>query len=370
VLGVLARTQEETRQATFLKTSKLKMYSRSYLLAIAGVMAAIFAVGGGAATTTHASDAMHIESDCAAAAAVLPEGVVDVIGGGGQLPTVVTDASAALRNYDAEKDKEASRVRNHYADMRKHQTEEYIRAMEKEFGELNKANMTLRQAFKLLEDYVDASDPDMELPNIVHAFMAAEAARRIGQPDWMQLTALLHDLGKMMFAFGKEENGMSGRAAGPQWALGGDTWVLGSPIPHSAVFPEFNKLNADHKKLVDAGIDLNQNGTGIRNLRFAWGHDEYAYRVLSHTKNGCKLPEEALQIVRLHSCYPLHSKRAYDRLLAPGDDRILQAVIDFNKFDLYSKADNKNFDMESLWPYYEGLMDKYFERGRNGLLHF
>jgi inositol oxygenase len=333
-----------------------------------------FTTAATTATTTCAGVTADDAVDCGAVGITMPE--VDLIVGVGQqqqVPSTVEEvnvAQASLRNYDKEADKEASRVRNHYAEMRKHQTEDYIQAMEKEFGGMNKANLTLRQAFKLLEDYVDASDPDMELPNIVHAFMAAEAARRIGQPDWMQLTALVHDLGKMMFAFGKEENGMSGRASGPQWALGGDTWVLGSPIPHSAVFPEFNNLNADHQRLVETGIDLNKNGTGIRNLRFAWGHDEYAYRVLSHPKNGCKLPEEALQIVRMHSCYPLHSKRAYDRLLAPGDAELLDAVIQFNKFDLYSKADNKNFDMESLWPYYEGLMDKYFERGRNGLLHF
>jgi inositol oxygenase len=312
------------------------------------------------------------KQDCAAHGIPIEMGATGCAGG--QLPSTVdgegelTEAASNLRNYESEK--EASRVRNHYANMRRHQTDEYVRSMEKEFGELNKANLTLRQAFKLLETYVDASDPDMELPNIVHGFMAAEAARRIGKPDWMQLTALLHDLGKIMFEWGREEQGMSGRAAGPQWALGGDTWVLGSPIPNSAVFPEFNDLNADHRMMKEAGIDHNKNGTGLRNLRFAWGHDEYAYRVLSHPKNGCKLPEEALQIVRLHSCYPLHSKRAYDHLLAPGDDKILQAVIEFNKFDLYSKADATIKDLEPLWPYYEGLMDKYFERGASGLLHF
>jgi inositol oxygenase len=149
---------------------------------------------------------------------------------------------------------------------------------------------------------------------------------------------------------------------------GGDTWVLGSPIPDKAVFPEYNELNEDHRRL--NGKDTNKNGTGIRNLRFPWGHDEYAYRLLAHPKNGCKLPEEALQIVRLHSCYPLHTERAYDHLLAPGDERILQLVIEFNKFDLYSKVEETIKDMERLWPYYEGLMDKYFERGAKGVLHF
>jgi inositol oxygenase len=29
-----------------------------------------------------------------------------------------------------------------------------------------------------------------------------------------------------MFLWGRPEDGMSGKADGPQWALGGDTWVL------------------------------------------------------------------------------------------------------------------------------------------------
>ena len=40
------------------------------------------------------------------------------------------------------------------------------------------------QAFKELEDYVDASDPDLDLPNIVHLLQTAEAIRKDGHPDW------------------------------------------------------------------------------------------------------------------------------------------------------------------------------------------
>lgn len=281
--------------------------------------------------------------------------------------TVVSPPDAeSLRNY--EKEAEDSRVRKHYSDMRRFQTEDFTRRMEKKFGGFTNANMTIRQAFKLLENYVDASDPDVSLPNVIHNFMAAEAARKAGKPDWMQLTALLHDVGKLMFAWGEEQDGMSGRPDGRQYSLGGDTWVLGSPIPSVAVFPEYNMLNADHVAL--NGTENNKLGMGLRSFRFPWGHDEYAYRFLAHPANGCKLPEVALQIVRLHSCYPLHSKRAYDHLLAPGDEEILQRVIEFNKFDLYSKADETLKDMDRLWPYYETLIDKYFERGANGLLHF
>ena len=38
-----------------------------------------------------------------------------------------------------------------------------------------------------------------------------------------------------------------GTADGPQWSLGGDTWVVGCAIPDTAVFPQFTELNPDMK---------------------------------------------------------------------------------------------------------------------------
>jgi hypothetical protein len=71
------------------------------------------------------------------------------------------------------------------------------------------------------------------------------SARAAGEPDWLQLTALIHDMGKAMFLWGCAADGQEGSADGAQWALGGDTWVVGCRIPDSAVHAEFNALNAD-----------------------------------------------------------------------------------------------------------------------------
>ena len=77
-----------------------------------------------------------------------------------------------------------------------------------------------------LQTFVDRSDPDITLPNLEHMLQSAERARAAGRPDWFQLVCLIHDMGKMMFLWGRPEDGMSGRADGPQFALGGDTWVV------------------------------------------------------------------------------------------------------------------------------------------------
>jgi len=48
---------------------------------------------------------------------------------------------------------------------------------------------------------VDESDPDIDLPNIVHGFQTAERIRESHpDKDWFQLTGLIHDLGKVIWS--------------------------------------------------------------------------------------------------------------------------------------------------------------------------
>ena len=54
------------------------------------------------------------------------------------------------------------------------------------------------EALDKLNDLIDESDPDLDLPNIIHAFQTAERIR-LDHPneDWFQLVGLVHDLGKV-----------------------------------------------------------------------------------------------------------------------------------------------------------------------------
>ncbi|KPJ12988.1 Inositol oxygenase [Papilio machaon] len=62
--------------------------------------------------------------------------------------------------------------------------------------------------------------------------------------------------------------------------------------------------------------------------------------------------------LRYHSFYPWHAGGDYKHLITEQDDHILQAVLEFNKYDLYTKSAAVP-DIEELWPYYERLIDKY-----------
>ena len=62
-------------------------------------------------------------------------------------------------------------------------------------------------ALDRLNDLIDESDPDIDLPNIVHAFQTAERIR-MDHPDddWFQLTGLVHDLGKVRENYQSKSN--------------------------------------------------------------------------------------------------------------------------------------------------------------------
>lgn len=99
---------------------------------------------------------------------------------------------------------------------------------------------------------------------------------------------------------------------------------------------------------------------GLDELCFAWGHDEYMFRMLKANET-CSLPPEALDMIRYHSAYPMHDNGAYGHLLKPVDEERLDWIRLFNQFDLYTKdSDNDIRDnLNELWPYYQDLLEKY-----------
>jgi len=275
-----------------------------------------------------------------------------------------------FRVYDDPSNPMQAIIVNHYRMMRSKQTLEFVRRMHAKYsfaGGASRATMSIREAFGKLDGYVDSSDPDLSLPNIVHSFQTAEGMRKAGKPDWMQLVGLIHDMGKIMFLWGTGEDGQEGTATGQQFALGGDTFVVGCAIPDTTVFPEFNSLNPDASDArYNTPLGIYKEHCGLDNVMFAYGHDEYLYQMLK--ANGCTIPEEGFYMVRYHSAYPWHTGKSYRHLMNATDESMEAHVIDFNKFDLYTKDETAQGQLsreeieETLWPYYEGLIERYFPR--------
>ena len=137
-----------------------------------------------------------------------------------------------FRNYN-DTDVNAA-VRDHYRKMRERQTFEYVQRMQRKYLMFNKP-MGLWDAMTHLNDLIDVSDPDLDLPNVQHLIQSAEAIREDKRPDWMQLVGLIHDLGKVMFLWGSDEDGTS---QNEQWGMVGDVFVVGCALPESCVYLE------------------------------------------------------------------------------------------------------------------------------------
>ena len=62
------------------------------------------------------------------------------------------------------------------------------------------------EALDRLNTFGDESEPDVDMPNSFHAFQTAERIReKHPDKDWLQLTGLIHDIGKIMGLYGQEQ---------------------------------------------------------------------------------------------------------------------------------------------------------------------
>jgi len=268
------------------------------------------------------------------------------------VPTVYGKPVEEFRNY--EQNPRQKRVQDFYQENHAKQTYEFVQSMHVKYVKnFNSSGfqMGLWEALEWASTFVDDSDPDIDLSQLVHALQTAEASRKLypgEEYDWLHLTALIHDLGKFL-AFKFNE---------PQWCVTGDTFPVGCRFSEKCVFPEFF---ADNKDFTDPAynteLGVYKPACGLENIFLSFGHDEYMYWVCK--LNQCKLPKQALFMIRYHSFYPLHKEGAYTQFLHDEDQENLRWVREFNQFDLYSKAAALP-DVEVLAPYYKGLIAKYF----------
>ncbi|KAN0084072.1 inositol oxygenase [Tylopilus felleus] len=260
-----------------------------------------------------------------------------------QPEVIVTKDKDSFRQYDTA----CERVKAFYKEQHEKQTVAFNIKARVDFKSRKRARMGIWQAMEMLNTLVDDSDPDTELSQLDHLLQTAEAIRRDGKPEWMQVTGLIHDLGKLLYFFDSEG----------QWDVVGDTFVVGCAFSDKNIYPETFAGNPDtYDAVYSTKYGIYEPHCGLDNVMISWGHDEYLYHVV---KDQCTLPAEALAMIRYHSFYPWHREGAYMHLTNAKDAQALRAVREFNPYDLYSKCD-KPINAEELRPHYENLITKFF----------
>ena len=246
----------------------------------------------------------------------------------------------SLRNYE-----EDSKQEKLYREMYKNQTLRYVIDQKENYEQLGIIKMSMFKALSLLDTFIDSSDPDLNIPNSIHAFQTAERIRK-KFPDnkEYQITGLIHDIGKVLYTFKY-----------PEWSVVGDTFVLGCKLPKSMVY--YN-LTVDHPDRDNTELGIYEKGCGLENLNLSFGHDEYVYQVLKQNKTH-KIRKKYMDIIRYHSLYPWHSKGEYRKLMNNKDYKTLINVNEFNNFDLYSKEDDAIIT-DDIIDYYKNLLKEYF----------
>ena len=255
-------------------------------------------------------------------------------------PAGLEEDEENFRNY---KDEVRPEVKEFYRLNHRYQTLEFATQKKGAFLRFDRRKMSVWEAIEFLNELVDDSDPDIELPQIEHILQTAEAIRKDGHPRWFILTGLIHDLGKILCLFGEE-----------QWAVVGDTFPLGCKFSEKIVFHEFFKDNPDsNHPEYSTELGIYEEGCGLDKVTMSWGHDEYLYHVVKDY-----LPEPALYMIRYHSFYPGHKEGQYTRLMSQHDIEMFSWVRAFNPYDLYTKSEER-VDVKALKPFYNDLIDEF-----------
>ncbi|KAL8217370.1 hypothetical protein R6Q57_020743 [Mikania cordata] len=215
-----------------------------------------------------------------------------------------------FRDYAVEGERQQG-VENFYRVNHINQTVDFVKKMRREYEKLDKIEMSIWECCELLNQVIDESDPDLDEPQIEHLLQTAEAIRKdYPDQDWLHLTALIHDLGKVLLhpSFGEL----------PQWAVVGDTFPVGCAFDQSIVHHKYFLQNPDHNNpAYNTKCGIYSENCGLNKVMMSWGHDDYMYLVAK--ENGTSLPSAGLFIIRYHSFYALHRSKAYNHLMNEED---------------------------------------------------
>jgi len=302
----------------------------------------------------------------------------------------MTSNDSLFRNYDNDN----NNVENTYKNMLQFQTIEYVEKMNNKYKNFPNKNYKIWDLIDKLNNIVDESDPDTELPQIYHAFQTAESVfnkyinnnfinsikikdlfneeqwntlpnnrkkeyskdlktfyNDIKDWDWLPMIGFIHDLGKILLL---EEFGEL-----PQWSVVGDIFPLGVELSDNFVYynKQYHKNNDSLKNK-----NIYKKNCGFNNIIMSFGHDSYLADLLE--KNNTLLPKEAIYVIRFHSFYSWHtfSKKnieyPYNYLAEDYDWYMLPLLKILQKSDLYSKS-NELPNINHIKNKYNKYIEKY-----------
>ena len=152
-----------------------------------------------------------------------------------------------------------------YKSMYKNQSYDFVVTKLAKYNKLGRAKFSIKEVLKMMDDFIDPSDPDVDLPNSIHSYQTAERIRKKYPTNYeFQICGLIHDLGKILFKFGE-----------PSWAVVGDTYVVGCKFPKCIVYYDDLVANPDFKNpKYNTELGIYKANCGIENLKISFGHDE------------------------------------------------------------------------------------------------
>ncbi|XP_062233028.1 probable inositol oxygenase isoform X3 [Phragmites australis] len=288
--------------------------------------------------------ASHLIADAVAGRKVAGEPAELLLDGG----LVMPDSNAfgnTFRNYDAESERKKT-VEEFYRVNHNNQTYGFVARMWAEYGRLDKTEMSVWECMELLNEFIDDSDPDLDMPQIEHLLQTAEAIRKdYPDEDWLHLTGLIHDLESFL-------GGQSLVTPSP-WAARTTSATFTSSTSRRTLTTTTPGSTPSSGPTPRAAASTTCSCHGAMTITCTW----WPGRTRKST-----LPSAGLFIIRYHSFYPLHNHGAYMHLMNDEDKENLKWLHVFNfcsKYDLYSKS-NVRIDVEKVKPYYMSLVDKYF----------
>jgi hypothetical protein len=129
----------------------------------------------------------------------------------------------------------------------------------------------------------------------------------------MQVTGLVHDLGKLLFFFGSQG----------QWDVVGDTFVVGCKFSDKIIYPDTFENNPDSRDPVySTEYGVYKPNCGLDNVLLSWGHDEVSGEMFSISPFPPSLAITDPPMVWCDKWLEHHAPS----LLAPPDRRLFNAL--------------------------------------------